>query len=357
MEAESGGDPSDENETAAADTSASREDGARVKLAPTQTVTAKVGRAEDGMAVVVQRMSEDTKAKDKERAARYVATVRPAMAAARYVRADHRRGHDEADGGRPEDDAARSGEGDDVAQTGEGAESGEAVVKRGTSTEMTAMAVKCATAVTVTSQVVPTTVEVQQTAAVLKLLADTSESELPRATEPRSAATEASHEETKCEGSDGEPSGAPSADVVDEVAAGDEVQHVRVARRQARKRAKRERARVCLARKKRRERDEADEQQRESDARLEERQQVAVEAMEQLRERRRLREREKVDVRAGRGCNQARVSLVQHRDSSTTRRATRDNDVEYIGADDGLPTAIMEVAGTRRHVKLDSGAR
>ncbi|KAE8964046.1 hypothetical protein PF011_g28813 [Phytophthora fragariae] len=70
MEAESGGDPSDGNETAAADTSASREDGARVKLAATRTVTAKVGRAEDGMAAVVQRMSEDTKAKDEERAAR-----------------------------------------------------------------------------------------------------------------------------------------------------------------------------------------------------------------------------------------------------------------------------------------------
>ncbi|KAE9060182.1 hypothetical protein PF007_g30698 [Phytophthora fragariae] len=69
MEAESGGDPSDGNETAAADTSASREDGARVKLA------AKVGRAEDGMAAVVQRMGEDTKAKDEERAARYVATA------------------------------------------------------------------------------------------------------------------------------------------------------------------------------------------------------------------------------------------------------------------------------------------
>ncbi|KAE9272854.1 hypothetical protein PR003_g30075 [Phytophthora rubi] len=68
-------------------------------------------------------------------------------------------------------------------------------------------------------------------------------------------------------------------------------------------------------------------------------------------------EHEEVDVRAGRGCNQARVSLVQHRDSSTTRRPTRGDDVEYIGADDGLPTAIMEVAGTRRHVKLDSGAR
>ncbi|KAE9065087.1 hypothetical protein PF010_g28353 [Phytophthora fragariae] len=69
MEAESGGDPSDGNETAAADTSASHEDGARVKLAATRTVTAKVGRAEDGMAAVVQRMSEDTKAKDEERAA------------------------------------------------------------------------------------------------------------------------------------------------------------------------------------------------------------------------------------------------------------------------------------------------
>ncbi|KAE8989114.1 hypothetical protein PF011_g18907 [Phytophthora fragariae] len=185
----------------------------------------------------------------------------------------------------------------------------------------------------------------------MKLIADASESDRPRATEPRPAATATSHEETKCEGSDGEPSGASSADVVDEVAEGDEVQRMRAARRQARKRTKRERARVCVARKKRRERNEADEQQRESDARLEERQQVAVEAMEQLRER------EEVDVRAGRGCNQARVSLVQHRDPSTTRRATRGDDVEYIGADDGLPTAIMEVAGTRRHVKLDSGAR
>ncbi|KAE8972323.1 hypothetical protein PR001_g26646, partial [Phytophthora rubi] len=79
--------------------------------------------------------------------------------------------------------------------------------------------------------------------------------------------------------------------------------------------------------------------------------------MEQLRERRRLREREEVNGRAERGCNQARMSLVQHRDPSTTRRATPGDNVEYIGADDGLPTAIMEVAGTRRHVKLDSGAR
>ncbi|KAE8953268.1 hypothetical protein PF011_g32462 [Phytophthora fragariae] len=121
------------------------------------------------------------------------------------------------------------------------------------------MAVKCATTVSAALREVPTTVAVQQTAAVLKLIADASESNTPRATEPRSAATETSHEGTEREESDSGPSGASSEDVVDEVAEGDEVQRVR---------------------RKRRERDEADEQQRESDARLEERQQVAVEAME-----------------------------------------------------------------------------
>ncbi|GMF62834.1 unnamed protein product [Phytophthora fragariaefolia] len=30
--------------------------------------------------------------------------------------------------------------------------------------------------------------------------------------------------------------------------------------------------------------------------------------------------------------------------------------VEYVGADDGLPTAMVQVAGARRNVKLDSGA-
>ncbi|KAE9185142.1 hypothetical protein PF004_g23450 [Phytophthora fragariae] len=270
-------------------------------------------------------MSEDTKAKDEEKAARFVATVRPAMAAARYVRADHRREYDEADDGRFGDNVARTGEGDEVVRTGEGAGSGEAVMKQGTSTGTTGMAAEHTTTESAASQEVPTTVEVQQTAAVLQLhtVTDASESDVFKATESQ----------------------------------GDGVQRVRVARRQARKRAKRERAKVCLARKKRRERDEADEQQCASDARLEERQQVAVETIEQLRERRRLRERGEVNVRAGQGHNQARESLVQHRDSSTTRRATRDDDVEYIDADDGLPTAIMEVAGTRRHMKLDIGAR
>ncbi|OWY95290.1 hypothetical protein PHMEG_00034741, partial [Phytophthora megakarya] len=32
-------------------------------------------------------------------------------------------------------------------------------------------------------------------------------------------------------------------------------------------------------------------------------------------------------------------------------------DVEYVSSDDGLPTALMTVAGVRRQVKLDSCAR
>ncbi|KAE8894772.1 hypothetical protein PF003_g21374 [Phytophthora fragariae] len=51
----------------------------------------------------------------------------------------------------------------------------------------------------------------------------------------------------------------------------------------------------------------------------------------------------------------ARVSLVKHRGSSATK--VPQERVEYVGADDGLPTAVMQVAGVRRQVKLDSGAR
>ncbi|GMF45582.1 unnamed protein product [Phytophthora fragariaefolia] len=48
----------------------------------------------------------------------------------------------------------------------------------------------------------------------------------------------------------------------------------------------------------------------------------------------------------------ARVSLV-HRSAT----AARGEVVEYVCADDGLPTAMVQVAGARRNVKLDSGAR
>lgn len=52
------------------------------------------------------------------------------------------------------------------------------------------------------------------------------------------------------------------------------------------------------------------------------------------------------------------MSLVQRRSATQASQERQDaGDVEYVGADDGLPTARMEVGGAPRHVKLDSGAR
>ncbi|KAG6604489.1 Gag-pol fusion protein [Phytophthora cinnamomi] len=54
----------------------------------------------------------------------------------------------------------------------------------------------------------------------------------------------------------------------------------------------------------------------------------------------------------------ARVSLVkQRRGTMSTPKATEDDEVEYVGADDGLPTALLEVNGVQRRVKLDRCAR
>ncbi|KAI9996970.1 hypothetical protein PInf_000268 [Phytophthora infestans] len=64
------------------------------------------------------------------------------------------------------------------------------------------------------------------------------------------------------------------------------------------------------------------------------------------------------DERVHPGREAARVSLVQRRSATQASQERQDaGDVEYVGADDGLPTARMEVEGAPRHVKLDSGAR
>ncbi|GMF41779.1 unnamed protein product [Phytophthora fragariaefolia] len=81
------------------------------------------------------------------------------------------------------------------------------------------------------------------------------------------------------------------------------------------------------------------------------------EAMKALKERQRQRVRDEVECRVEQHGTPARVRLVQHRADEAERRVAVGETVEYVGADDGLPTAIMEVAGTRRQVKLDSGAR
>ncbi|KAL4163671.1 hypothetical protein KRP22_005099 [Phytophthora ramorum] len=84
--------------------------------------------------------------------------------------------------------------------------------------------------------------------------------------------------------------------------------------------------------------------------------QQAVQAREELETRRRLRH-EAGNVSTAQGDRKARVSLVQRRRGrvlTTTASAGDTNDAE---ADDGLPTSLMDVAGGRHHVKLDSGAR
>ncbi|KAE9275984.1 hypothetical protein PR003_g29180, partial [Phytophthora rubi] len=51
----------------------------------------------------------------------------------------------------------------------------------------------------------------------------------------------------------------------------------------------------------------------------------------------------------------ARVSLVKQQREQAN--AATDDTTEYVGTEDGLPTAMMEVGGERRHDKLDSCAR
>ncbi|GMF23303.1 unnamed protein product [Phytophthora fragariaefolia] len=87
---------------------------------------------------------------------------------------------------------------------------------------------------------------------------------------------------------------------------------------------------------------------------VESRRQAAECALMELEERR--QRRSAIDDGGGQR-EVARVSLVKHRQEEVREEAPDDSEVEYVGANDGLPTASMLVAGVRRHVKLDSCAR
>ncbi|OWZ00562.1 hypothetical protein PHMEG_00028217 [Phytophthora megakarya] len=52
-----------------------------------------------------------------------------------------------------------------------------------------------------------------------------------------------------------------------------------------------------------------------------------------------------------------RISLVQRARKANEALTNDDDAVTYVEADDGLLTAVMDVSGARRTVKLDSGAR
>ncbi|POM58808.1 Hypothetical protein PHPALM_36493 [Phytophthora palmivora] len=88
-------------------------------------------------------------------------------------------------------------------------------------------------------------------------------------------------------------------------------------------------------------------EQRAADELLEARQHVADNVLMELQRKRR---NNKEAMREE--CHSRTASLVHH--SSTI---TQEEVVGYVGADDGLPTAMMLVAGARRKFRIDIGAR
>lgn len=76
--------------------------------------------------------------------------------------------------------------------------------------------------------------------------------------------------------------------------------------------------------------------------------------MEMLKERRRCRARQdggKTETKP------MRVRLMKQRRGRAAQSSSANEEaVEYVGSDDGLPTAIMVVDAIRRNVKLDSCA-
>ncbi|ETP43607.1 hypothetical protein F442_09686, partial [Phytophthora nicotianae P10297] len=134
------------------------------------------------------------------------------------------------------------------------------------------------------------------------------------------------------------------------------VSKVRRTRRQARRAAKRQRVMVATARLEKRH-DNEQKQRRIREVRSAVRLQERNEALERLEERR--RQRDDPDGKpAAKPTDQARVSLVKQQKEATGAASARSSEaVEYVGADDGLPTARMEIEGVQKLVKLDSCAR
>ncbi|GMF55293.1 unnamed protein product [Phytophthora fragariaefolia] len=254
-----------------------------------------------------QMMGSDAEAKDRARAAIYVATVRPAMTSNRYTWVDPDSGCPTGEGA----DVSADREGADVSADGEGVDvpvAGESAVSSFPMMSST-------------------------TAGGMKEIIDGGGTE-----------------------NDGEPDES-SGDPKGEAPGDDEVAQARAARCKALKSAKRARVKVLLARKRSVEREREEERQRMSNERLMERQQASDEVMKALKERQWQRVRDEAECRVEQHGTPARVRLVQHRADGAERQVAAGDTVEYVGADYGLPTAIMEVVGTRRQVKLDSGAR
>ncbi|KAI9991655.1 hypothetical protein PInf_017001 [Phytophthora infestans] len=132
---------------------------------------------------------------------------------------------------------------------------------------------------------------------------------------------------------------------------------VRLARWKARKTAKRQKVMTRLA-KRREEENKTEEGRRQAaDAVCGRRRHHADDAMAERAERKRNKCPENEQSLEFRPEALARVSLVKHQRTYSNTPVTADETIEYVGADDGLPTAMMHVESVRRQVKLDSGAR
>ncbi|KAE9107448.1 hypothetical protein PF005_g12875 [Phytophthora fragariae] len=134
----------------------------------------------------------------------------------------------------------------------------------------------------------------------------------------------------------------------------DDIEQTRLARRKA---AKTLRVKALLVKRRRAERGTDEVWHLAEVAMKEARRRVAAEAVAELDAKRQNR-RHGEDGGGVRQAGAARVSLVKHqRGGDQVSRGAERTDVEYMGADDSLPTASMEVNGVQRRVKLDSCAR
>ncbi|KAE9266211.1 hypothetical protein PF001_g30573 [Phytophthora fragariae] len=287
----------------------------REEAAPTRVVRASTSGECDGVEQVLLEMKAATATRDAKRALRYVATVRPAMAAVRFVQAERELYQSDAlktgegaavrtssggttartssdDDGEP----GRVSTGHDDLNTGESSISVSASAAMRTSEDGDLLAISEGDAAVVLDESEADSDESEQ------LSKDEAElgAVIPEASDPAA-------EETRAE----------SATLSNEADGLSEVARIRLARRRARRQAKRQRVKVLLARRKREGREQEAAEQRVTEDELAARRSVATIALEQLEERRKQRGE---SMRGDHDPRQAaRVSLLKHRGSSATK--------------------------------------
>ncbi|KAE8980862.1 hypothetical protein PR002_g23987 [Phytophthora rubi] len=156
----------------------------------------------------------------------------------------------------------------------------------------------------------------------------------------------------------GTDAGEGDATVQRDATSAEEEVATRAAPREDKKAAKKRRVQRAAA--KRAAVTEAEREEEQRGARESAQQAVRVRQAEQARgelDVRRRQRREGGEKSAARVEEKARVSLVQRRRGTVLATTAREVDASDVEADDGLPTALMTVAGGKHHVKLDSGAR